>query len=53
MKKKVKPICVSALIALVVAAAICLVGDCFVDGFPFDIFIPIFIVFSSLHGIFM
>ena len=48
MKKKVKPICVSALIALVVAAAICLVADYvirFVDGFPFGLFISIFICF--------
>lgn len=48
MKKKVKPICVCALIALVVAAAFCLVMDYvirFVDGFPFDLFIVIFIVF--------
>lgn len=48
MKEKVKPICVSALIALVVAAAICLVADYvirFVDGFPFGIFISIFICF--------
>ena len=48
MKKKVKPICVCALIALVVAAAICLVMDYvirFVDGFPFGLFISIFIGF--------
>lgn len=48
MKEQVKPICVSALIALVVAAAICLIMDYvirFVDGFPFDLFIVIFIVF--------
>ena len=48
MKKKVKPICVCALIALVVAAAFCLVMDYvirFVDGFPFDLFITLFICF--------
>lgn len=52
MKEKVKPICVSALIALVVTAAICLVMDDvirFVDGFLFELFIFFFIVFS-LHG---